>query len=1033
MGNGMSTQFGGGADSGSQRGEATREDESDRRAAELRDLVERIAQKLNDAEERQSATLGRMLSRVEALGAEARSYKGRVPGEYVPAFERIEDGVNMLADRIANAYEAGLPGPAPVGMFTDEASSANSLEPSEARVEAPVRASAVRVAAPEPAYLFEPVMANDENAWDQEAAEALAAHYEASLASFDTVPRESYPEVDDPAAMFAHADAAPAPAAPLRADADLAWLDERLVDIARKVEQGLSQSASPPAMIGLDARLDDLEQRFELALGDVATRSDVEGLRMLEAHIAELSAQIEDARNQFGRLETIEDTLAAIADRLADLSYESPRDRADLSAPDLEPMISSAVEKIAGRLQQAPHALADLQGLADAAAERVAERFSEAGQTGGSSEDVHSIRQLLDQFINERREGDEHTAAMLDTMQQAMIRVLDRVDALEVTHTRAAPQDFGREQSRYSDDAMAVAPRAAEPASPYSGRARDAYEPAPIEQRPESGMSDRPFVAMAPMADRAGPVSDEYSAAPTAPVSFDRMRQDFIADARRAKAKASGTSAEVSQATAAGSSSVAGNRRTEITEAVAAPIPIGKSRAKASDTPPTATSLAGTLRKPSRKLLVSAILLMIAIPGAMMLLKKRAPATARAPVAIEKSETAGDRNIVPVKPAVMTPSAPAASAPPVAQPSQKPVAEPAPAAGAKVPPAAVDEKAKLFRQVPETKSRNLGDEIDEPSEVELPRNSELRRPPVAEAEPPAGITVAQPSRAPTLSQLARLEDRQVSARLSHELGAAQVNAVPAALIPEFMREAAPDGVPAAASSDTLAEGRRQALDLPPASVGPLSLRLAAAKGDPSAEFEVGARFAEGKGMKQDFAEARRWYQRSAARGFAQSQYRLATFYERGLAVKQDNAQAKIWYQRAAEQGNVKAMHNLAVLSAGSTAKSPDYATAARWFQAAADFGLADSQFNLAVLHEGGLGVAKDASQAYKWFSLAARQGDGEAQRRVDELDSTLPPSEVQSAKTAVASWRPKTAIRLANDPMTAGEAWKSRAAAGGEI
>ena len=1019
MGNGMSTQFGGGADGGSKRGETAREDEDHGRTAELRDLVERIALKLNDAEERQAATLGRMLSRVEALGAEARSYKGRVPEEYVPAFERIEDGVGMLADRIASAYEQGPSGRTPVSMFTEYAAPASLGDSAEMHAEAPVAASEVGVAAFEPAPVFEPVMANDETAWDQEAADALAAHYENAYAGIQVDPHDAEPDANHSAALLDTA----ADAEARLADSDLAWLDERLVDIARKVEQSMSQSAPYPAMTGFDARLDQLEQRFEAAMGDVATRSDVEGLRLLEAHIVELSGHFEAARQQFDRLETIEETLAAVAGRLSDMGHEGYLGQGDFSAPDLEPMISAAVERIAGRLQSTPHAIADLESLADAAAERVAERFVETGHAGGGSEDAHAIRQLLDQFINERREGEEHTAAMLDTMQQAMIRVLDRVDALELTHSKAVPQDYSRDQVRIANDAMAGAPRSAELASPYAGRGREAFEPAayehdPIPQRQGGGVADRHFVNPTPIDDRGGHVPDEIRAPSTSPVGLERMRQDFIADARRAKVKASGASGLESPARYEGVSPGAPHLRAETTETVAAPIPIGKSRPKPADAAPASASLAGALRKPSRKLLVSAILLMIAIPGAMMLLKKRAPATASAPAAIERSEPAADRNIVPVKPAVATPPGPAAAAP---------------ATGAKQPQSEADEKSKLYRQVPETKSRNLNDEIQEPSEVQIQRNSELQPPPAAESAPPAGITVAQPSRAPTLTQLARLEDRQATARLSHELGAAQVNAVPAALIPEFMREATPESAPAAAEGATLGETRRQALDLPPANVGPLSLRLAAAKGDPSAEFEVGARFAEGKGMKQDLAEARRWYQRSAARGFAQSQYRLATFYERGLAVKQDHAQAKIWYQRSAEQGNVKAMHNLAVLSAGNTARAPDYAAATKWFQAAADFGLADSQFNLAVLHESGLGAAKDTSLAYKWFALAARQGDGEAQRRVDELGRTMQPAELQAAKAVVANWRPKTANRLANDPLAAGEAWKSRAAAGGEV
>ena len=41
------------------------------------------------------------------------------------------------------------------------------------------------------------------------------------------------------------------------------------------------------------------------------------------------------------------------------------------------------------------------------------------------------------------------------------------------------------------------------------------------------------------------------------------------------------------------------------------------------------------------------------------------------------------------------------------------------------------------------------------------------------------------------------------------------------------------------------------------------MRLAAQRGDPEAQFEVAVRFAEGKGVKQDFKQAMAWYERSA--------------------------------------------------------------------------------------------------------------------------------------------------------------------------
>ena len=211
-------------------------------------------------------------------------------------------------------------------------------------------------------------------------------------------------------------------------------------------------------------------------------------------------------------------------------------------------------------------------------------------------------------------------------------------------------------------------------------------------------------------------------------------------------------------------------------------------------------------------------------------------------------------------------------------------------------------------------------------------------------------------------------------------------------------------------------------------IGPASLRTAASKGDPSAEFEVAARFAEGRGIAQDFKQAMIWYQRSAQRGFAPAQYRLGTLYERGIGTKADGARAKIWYGRAAEQGHVKAMHNLAVLSSGRE-QSADYPVAVTWFTAASERGLTDSQYNLGVLHESGLGLPRDSKQAYYWLSLAARSGDKDAARRRDQVRMKLEEADVTSTDQAVAAWQAKPSDSSINDARVAGEGWKARQSA----
>jgi localization factor PodJL len=271
----------------------------------------------------------------------------------------------------------------------------------------------------------------------------------------------------------------------------------------------------------------------------------------------------------------------------------------------------------------------------------------------------------------------------------------------------------------------------------------------------------------------------------------------------------------------------------------------------------------------------------------------------------------------------------------------------------------------------------------------------------------------------TGAQLSQQQQQARMAYLSGKLGDAAARATPAALMEEHALRA--NGAPAGSEqTESSIDGR-----LPPATVGPYSLRLAAAKGDAVAQFEVASRLAEGKGIDQDLKGAAQWYQRSAAQGFAMAQFRLGTLYERGLGITADQARALTWYQRAAEQGNVKAMHNLAVVAAGRSTPAPDYKLATRWFGEAAERGLTDSQYNLAVLFENGMGTPKDLTQAYKWLLIAAKAGDTDAKGRREALKAKLNPDQLADAEAQASGFRAKAIDQAANDARVAGRSWQA--------
>jgi localization factor PodJL len=592
-------------------------------------------------------------------------------------------------------------------------------------------------------------------------------------------------------------------------------------------------------------------------------------------------------------------------------------------------------------------------------------------------------------------------------MQQAIIRVLDRIDALEMAQSPSQPvppqhAPAQRAASQYMAPSDAEAPIHAAPAH------QDAAVPASLDDlvpptatvfaemgKAETDQSD--FLPMedaveenlrafreAAEADQVPPhvpyttASFDLDAAfsrsrdavagsfgvPQPKRSLEVLRHDFIADAHRAKLKAASRPDPAAQDS----------------DVRAGQLSVGPRDA------PAKARRRSIFSFRSQRVAMSLLVLLAAIPAAIFFM----PRTPTAQIdAIPAAAT-----VAPVVPA------------PATAPDAVPMMEEAPAtpqAPEAAPPASAPPPKQTKQVVPPLEKGEYED---------VNANGAL----VDTASLPDGITMQDNDA--TGQQLAQASEQQRMAYLSGRLGAAAATVTPAALMEEQILNR--NGGAADDADLGASDGGSK---LPPATVGPFSLRLAAAQGDASAQFEVASRLAEGKGLDQDLKEAALWYRRSAANGFAMAQFRLGTLYERGMGMKADPQRAKVWYERAAAQGNVKAMHNLAVLAASASPKG-DYAAAANWFKAAAEYGLADSQYNLAVLYENGLGVSKDMLQAYTWLLLAAKSGDKDAVARVDALKPKMSADDLAAADAKAKEWRPKRMISVANDARLAGQGWK---------
>ena len=309
--------------------------------------------------------------------------------------------------------------------------------------------------------------------------------------------------------------------------------------------------------------------------------------------------------------------------------------------------------------------------------------------------------------------------------------------------------------------------------------------------------------------------------------------------------------------------------------------------------------------------------------------------------------------------------------------------------------------------------------LDSPSTAPFMQQAQDAEP-LEEAEPaePQSAPAAPAPAMPSLTSPTPMGRQSLNAQAPATQPAPAPQAVPQApavpyISPDVTGSITPPQPPVAGAAPVLPPSGQKLATVPipaseklPDAIGG-ALRSAALKGDATAAFEIGARYAEGRGVAVNFDEATKWYGRAADAGVVPAMFRLGTLFEKGMSGKKDLDAARRYYLQAAERGNAKAMHNLAVLDADGAGRGANYKSASLWFRKAAERGVADSQFNLGILYARGIGVEQNLAESFKWFSLAAAQGDADAGRKRDDVAKRLDPSSLAAAKLAIQSFTPE--------------------------
>jgi hypothetical protein len=150
---------------------------------------------------------------------------------------------------------------------------------------------------------------------------------------------------------------------------------------------------------------------------------------------------------------------------------------------------------------------------------------------------------------------------------------------------------------------------------------------------------------------------------------------------------------------------------------------------------------------------------------------------------------------------------------------------------------------------------------------------------------------------------------------------------------------------------------------------------AAAAGETAAMTNLGLLYNAGHGVPQDYAAARSWYEKAAATGNAEAMLYLGILYGTGRGVPQDDAAARRWYEKVGATGDTNAMNVVGLFYLGGIGVPKDVAVARSWYEKAAAAGNARAMDTLGSFYEYGTGLSQDYATARRWYEKAAAAGD----------------------------------------------------------
>ncbi|MGE3976103.1 MAG: tetratricopeptide repeat protein [Nitrospira sp.] len=144
----------------------------------------------------------------------------------------------------------------------------------------------------------------------------------------------------------------------------------------------------------------------------------------------------------------------------------------------------------------------------------------------------------------------------------------------------------------------------------------------------------------------------------------------------------------------------------------------------------------------------------------------------------------------------------------------------------------------------------------------------------------------------------------------------------------------------------------------------------AQSGDLNAQNELGLLYSEGRGLPQNYREAKDWFKKAADQGHAGAQVNLGTLYSLGRGAPYSDHMALFWFQKAAEQRNALAFAKLG------------------------------------MMYERGRAVPQSLIEAHMWYNLSVAYGEKRAAESREAVATQMTPGQIAEAEDRAKKWTP---------------------------